>query len=106
MVTDFFQFNLVNYGGSGQDEVLVQVPDLMVTLQTGFDCRDTAEQVEKQQHLFCLSHFGCWDFEAKAPSETRQNQRKKQFMACRQKNVNLKIKRGLVAALQINKPTG
>lgn len=55
MVTDLFQFNLVSYGGGRQDEVVVQVPDPPVTLQAAFDSRDTAEQEEKPQHLFCCA---------------------------------------------------
>lgn len=62
MITDLFQFNLVCNGRGGQDKVLVQVPDPAVTLQTGFDSRDTAEQVQKHQHHFpqCIgaSNFG------------------------------------------------
>lgn len=52
MVTDLFQFNLVSYGWGGQDKVLVHAPDSAITLQTGFDSRDTAEEVQKQHH-FC-----------------------------------------------------
>lgn len=63
MVTDPFQLDLVSYGWGRQDKVLVQPPDPAITLQTGFNSRDTAEQVQKHQHYFPLcirtSGFGC-----------------------------------------------
>lgn len=52
VVTNLFHFNLVPYGGSRQDKILMKEPDSVVTLQTGFDRRDTAEQVHQHQHPF------------------------------------------------------